>query len=196
MARKSVRYNELFRTVNKLNPKQKSGKDFVSKPTFDDHLKHLINCKLVVAKREGKQKVTYSLNKDAMSVLSENVDSEDIEDWLKRMPLLEVINPKEHYAKLTEKALDQEVSRDLGEVLETNLLELKSYVNYDLKIDEQQNDAEFWKFVGNPLYRILEKSIADNCRESVEYREKFFEKVEFLLKERFLLKIVNDKSEA
>jgi hypothetical protein len=77
------------------------------------------------------------LNKDAISVLSEDVDSEDIEEWLKPLSDLEVINPKEHYAKLTEKALDQEVSQDLNRVLETNLLELKSFVNYDLKIDEQ-----------------------------------------------------------
>ena len=136
------------------------------------------------------------MNKDAISVLSEDVDSEDIEEWLKPLSDLEVINPKEHYAKLTEKALDQEVSQDLNRVLETNLLELKSFVNYDLKIDEQQSDAEFWNFVGNPLYRMLEKNIAENCRESTEYRKKFFEKVGILLKRGFLLKMFDDKSEA
>jgi hypothetical protein len=50
-----------------------------------------------------------------------------------------------------------------------------------LKIDENESDAEFWRFVGNPLYRILEKSIADKCRDSVRYRMKFFEKLDYWL---------------
>jgi hypothetical protein len=43
---------------------------------------------------------------------------------------------------------------------------------------------------------MLEKNIAENCRESIEYRKKFFEKVGILLKRDFLLKMFDDKSEA
>jgi hypothetical protein len=52
---------------------------------------------------------------------------------------------------------------------------LKAVVNYDLRIDEYESDTEFWEFIGNPLYRLLERSIAGKCRESKVYEEKFFD---------------------
>jgi len=64
-----------------------------------------------------------------------------------------------------------------------NLHELKAYVNYSLKIDETETDAEFWRFIGNPLHRILEKSIAESCRASDQYRKKFFERLQNLLED-------------
>lgn len=190
--RKSLRYNELFRTVNKLNPTQKSGKDFISKPTFDGHLKHLIKSKLVMAKRKGKQNVTYSISKSELRVWKyvENVDFvEDIEEWIKRLHLLDDFNridKEEHYAKLTDNDLEKEVNRDLNSVLKANLSELKTYIKYELKIDVQESDNEFWTFFGNPLYRMLEKVIAENCRVSIRYRTMFFEKLDTMLKKKKL----------
>jgi hypothetical protein len=52
-----------------------------------------------------------------------------------------------------------------------------------LKIDKRESDTIFWKFVGNPLYRMHEKSIAEKCRYSEEYRKKLFEKMDSLISE-------------
>lgn len=195
--RKSLRYNELFRTVNRLNPKQSSGKDYISKPTFDDHLKHLLKSKLVVAKRKGKQNVSYSISKSELQVWKnvEKVDSEDIEEWLKRLHILddfERFDEEKYYAELNDNDLEKVVNQDLNRVLKANLSELKTYVKYELKIDAQVSDNEFWTFFGNPLYRMLEKVIAESCRLSIRYRTMFFEKLEILLKKN---KIVYDRLE-
>ena len=185
--RKSLRYNELFRTVNRLNPKKSSGKDFISKPTFDEHLRHLLKSKLVVANRKGKQNVTYSISKAELRVWEnvEKVDFEDIEEWMNRLHILddfERFDKGRYYAELSDNDLEKEVSRDLNRVLKANLSELKTYIKYELKIDAGVSDNEFWTFFGNPLYRMLEKIIAENCRVSIRYRTVFFEKLETVLK--------------
>jgi hypothetical protein len=186
IASKSLRYNELYRSVIKLNPKQNSGKPFVSKPTFDEHLGHLIELNLILRKEIDKQNVVYSLNKDAMSIFSQNPeDDESIDEWINRInsfgKILEPFNAEKYYEKLTEKELGERIEVDLREVLKINLNELKAFVNYNLRIDEKESDAEFWRFVGNPLYRILEKNIAEKCRDSDRYRKTFFEKIKSLL---------------
>lgn len=182
IGRKSLRFNELYRSVIKLNPKQPSGKPFVSRPSFNEHLKHLTEKKLVDVKRKGKQNVTYSLNKEALEIFSGEV--EDLTGWTQAIEKeFGEFNPKEYYKKMTEKELEQAISRDLHAVIDVNLHELKAYVNYSLKIDETETDAEFWRFIGNPLHRILEKSIAESCRASDQYRKKFFERLQNLLED-------------
>lgn len=37
--------------------------------------------------------------------------------------------------------------------------------------------------MGNLLYRMLEKSIAENCRNSEKYQKKLFEKIDTLINE-------------
>jgi hypothetical protein len=81
---------------------------------------------------------------------------------------------------------------DLETVLSRNLLELKTYIEYDLKIEKFQSDEDFWNVIGNPLYRNSEKNIAEKCRASEEYKKLLFEKIELLINElrsdRVLLK--------
>lgn len=184
--KKSLRYNELYRSVIKLNPKQPSGKPFVSRPSFDEHLGHLIKLKLVTKNEIGKQNVVYSLNKDALSVFSENPsDVVDIEEWINRInsmgTILEPFDAKSYYEKMSDARLEEEILKEIKEVFKVNLNELKSFINYDLKLQESESDSEFWRFVGNPLYRMLEKGLAENCRASERYKKKLFEKIQLLL---------------
>jgi hypothetical protein len=79
--------------------------------------------------------------------------------------------------------LDEAIDKNLNTVLTQNLFELKTFINYDLKLDKSESDAVFWNFVGNPLYRMIEKSIVENCRNSEEYRKKLFEKIDALINE-------------
>lgn len=88
---------------------------------------------------------------------------------------------REYYKKLPETELDKIVDRDLNTTLALSLHELKNLIQYDLKIDKEESDADFWNFVGNPLYRMHERSIAENCRESDEYRKKLFDKIDMLI---------------
>ena len=101
----------------------------------------------------------------------------------KKFRLLKPFDAKEYYSKLSEKELDEETDKDLNTVLTQNLFELKTFINYDLKLDKPERDAVFWNFVGNPLYRMLEKSIVEDCRNSKEYQKKLFEKIDILINE-------------
>jgi len=190
--RGQLRYNELFRTVNRLNPNQDSGKPFISKPTFAEHINHLLKHKLITRIEKGKQNTILSLSKHELVILNEimsaSFDSEYFEDFFKKYPEFEIIDSKQYYAKLSQDKLKEEVSRDISLILKTILSTLKAVVNHDLKSKIQDN-ADFWNFVGDPLYRMLEKGIAEKCRESVDYRTAFFEEVELILKKK---KVFND----
>jgi len=178
LAKKRLRFNELHRQLKKF------GTD-VSKPTLNDHLKHLSTQKLIKRRREGAR-VSYGLTEE----ISELLDvSEDVARWINaleksgRFKELRPYKWNEYYGKLTEKQLDQAIDRDLRDTLSLTLFELKTFINYDLKIDKHESNAAFWNFVGNPLYRMHERGIVEKCRESDEYRKRLFEKMEALIKE-------------
>ena len=82
---------------------------------------------------------------------------------------------------MSEEQLDKNIDRDLTRVLSLNLYELKNVIQYDLKLDKKESALLFWKLIGNPMYRMLETSIAENCRASERYRKTLFEKITFLI---------------
>lgn len=182
-AYKRLRFNQLHRFLKMF------GTD-ISKPSLIDHLNHLRKQKLISRKREGFQKVSYGLTDEIDSLL--NLPAEDIKEWFenfvegknlpKKLRLLKAFDAKGYYSRLSEKELDEVIDKDLNMVLTQNLFELKTFINYGLKLDKLESDAVFWIFVGNPFYRMLEKSIVENCR-SKEYRKKFFEKIDVLINE-------------
>jgi DNA-binding transcriptional ArsR family regulator len=180
-AYKRLRFNELHRRLKIF------GTD-ISKPALIDHLKHLRELKLVSRKHEDFQNVSYGLTDEIISVLglSEEETRERIERFLDDTVMPEEFrgipfDEKEYYRRLSAKELDEEVIKDLDGVITQNLFELKSFINYDLKLEKTQSDAEFWGLVGNPLYRMVEKRIVENCRESEIYRNMLFEKIDFLI---------------
>jgi DNA-binding HxlR family transcriptional regulator len=183
MAYKRLRFNELHRYLKMF------GTD-ISKPSLIDHLDHLRKQKLISRKREGFQNVSYGLTDEIDSLLT--LPEEHIRKWVenhieeknlpKKLRFLKPFDAKEYYRKLSEKQLDEAIDKDLNWVLAQNLFELGTFIIYDLRLDKPQSDAVFWNFVGNPLYRMLERSIVENCR-SKEYRKKFFEKIDVLIKE-------------
>ena len=180
-AYKRLRFNELHRRLKIF------GTD-ISKPALIDHLKHLRELELISRKHEDFQNVSYGLTDELISVLglSEEETRERIERFLDDSDMPEEFrsipfDEKEYYRRLSAKELDEEVIKDLDGVITQNLFELKSFINYDLKLEKTQSDAEFWGLVGNPLYRMLEKSLVENCRESEVYRKALFEKIDFLV---------------
>lgn len=119
------------------------------------------------------------------------IPEEHIKKWIgnfiegknlpKQFRLLKPVDTRDYVSKLSQNQLNEKTDKDLNWVLTQNLFELKTFINYDLKLDKTESDAVFWNFVGNPLYRMLEKSIAEDCRNSKEYREKLFEKIDGLI---------------
>jgi DNA-binding HxlR family transcriptional regulator len=182
-AYRRLRFNELHRRLKMF------GTD-ISKPALIDHLKHLRKLKLISRKHEDFQNVSYGLRDEIISILglSEEETRERIERFFddKNMPKKFRSIPfdlKDYYRKLSAKELDDKVIRDLDGVITQNLFELKQFINYDLKLEKTQSDAEFWGLVGNPLYRMLEKSIVETCRESEVYKKTLFEKIDLLINE-------------
>jgi len=183
MAYKRLRFNDLHRTLKKFGPE-------ISKPSLIEHLKHLKKQKLISRKREGFQNVSYGLTDEINSLL--NIPEEHIKKWVERfiegknLPKkfrLLPFDTKEYYDRLSEKQLDERIDKDLNRVLTQNLFELKTFIKYDLRLDKPERDAVFWKFVGNPLYRMLEKFIAEDCRNSEKYQKRLFEKIDLLINE-------------
>lgn len=177
-AYKRLRFNELHRYIKKF------GTD-ISKQSLLDHLGHLKKQKLI-SRREEFQNVSYGFTDEIDSLLT--APQEEIRKWLeydetlpKRFRPVQ-FDEKQYYDKLPEKQLDETIDKDIRRVLTQNLFELKTFVNYDLKLDRPETDATFWNFAGNPIYRIEEKSIVKKCR-SEKYRERFFEKIDALINE-------------
>jgi hypothetical protein len=146
--------------------------------------------KLISRKHEGFQNVSYGLTDEINSLLY--IPVEDIKQWIenseegKNLPKkfkLITFDEKEFYNKLSERELDEVIDKDLNRVLTQNLFELKTFIDYDLKLDRPERDAVFWKIVGDPIYRILEKGIVENCRNSEKYQKTLFEKIDALINE-------------
>ena len=182
MAYKKLRFNLLHKRLKQF------GTD-ISKPSLLEHLNHLIERKLIERREEGFQKVSYGLTDEIRDLL--HVSEEDIESWLKDLkktferlpPHLRTIevSVNEYYSKMTEEQLRKEIDRELNFSYGLFLHELKNFIQYDLKLDKTESDADFWKLVGNPMYRLYERSVVENCRESEKYKEKLFEEINFII---------------
>jgi len=182
MAYKRLRFNELHKRLKQF------GTD-VSKPSLLEHLNHLVERKLIERREEGFQNVSYGLTEEICSLLL--VSQEDIESWFedlektnKRLPphlRLMKFDAKAFYNNMSEEQLEREINRELNFTFGLNFHELKNFIQYDLKLDKTESDADFWKLVGNPMYRMHEKSIVENCRESERYRKKLFGRIDFII---------------
>jgi len=182
MAYKRLRFNLLHKRLKQF------GTD-ISKPSLLEHLNHLIERKLIERREEGFQNVSYGLTEEIRDLL--HVPEEDIKSWFEDLkkadgrlpPHLRSIefDVSEYYNNMTDEQLRKEIDRELNFSYGLFLHELKNFVQYDLKLDKTQSDADFWKLVGNPMYRLHERSVVENCRKSERYKEKLFEEIDFII---------------
>lgn len=126
-AYKSLRFNQLLRTLQRLEIK-------ITKPTLNDHLKHLINLKVVECKKSF-QKATYSLTEE---YANKEYSAEYLKSWLQAIEndpnLPEHLKPlkfdeKAFYDNLSENQLNQETDQDLNTFFASMLFELKSFID-------------------------------------------------------------------
>lgn len=176
MAKKELRTNQLYWSVIRFSSD-------ISKPTFHDHLKHLVTQGFIERKEEDPQNITYGLTKETQLAIDGPQNVPEMMAIIQNNEFLKPVDAGEEYRKLTEKELDQHVDNDIHRILSLYLHELKAYVQYELKTSETMTNRDFWRFVGNPMYRMLERSILEDCRHSEEYKKKLFEKGEGLISE-------------
>lgn len=183
-AYKKLRFNELLRSLKRLGVK-------ITKPTLKEHLMHLIELNLVERNEEDVQKVSYGLTKEIAEILKPILYA-DLKDWVEATADDESLPAKfrplkmtreEFYAKLSAEQLDKMATDDLSDIIASNLFELKTFVEYDLNVDKYKTNADFWNFVGNPIYRMHEKTVAEKCRDSEQYKKILFEKITLLIEE-------------
>jgi DNA-binding HxlR family transcriptional regulator len=178
----NLRFNQLLRTLRKLGTK-------ISQPTLSDHLQHLLE-KNLIEKEEGFQVSIYRLREDINAVL--NPSPEELRQWLDTFDndenLPKHLRPlkfsrEDLFKKLSDQEIDDKTVKDLADIITRSLYELKSVINFDLEISKYESDEAFWKFVGNPAYRMQEKSIVEDCRSSEEYKKRLFKKIDLLINE-------------
>ena len=178
-----LRHNRLMNSLKQLGIE-------ISRPTLDTHLKHLVESGLVECKT-AFQSSEYALTKDIYELMRplnleeikqhlelEKDNEKNLLAGLRRLN----ISGKEFYDSLSDERINDLVEKDVAYLLVSNILELKESVSFDL-VQEFNNDEAFWKFVGNPMYRMLEKSIARRCRDCPRYKEKLFSRIESMSKE-------------
>jgi DNA-binding HxlR family transcriptional regulator len=174
----SLRHNKLMSFLKQLDIK-------ISRPTLDTHLKHLLESGLVECKT-AFQSSEYKLTSDIYELMRP-LNLEEIKQHLEREKEEEKKLPKglqrlnitreELYATFSDEKINDLVEKDVEYLLVSNLLELKEVVIFDLNHKFDSNEV-FWKLIGNPMYRMLEKSIANKCRDCPRYKEKLFNKVQ------------------
>ena len=182
-AYRRLRFNELHRYLKMF------GTD-ISKQSLIDHLGHLKEQGLITRK-EAFQNVSYGLTDEVNSLL--DIPEEEMRKWTdnfidgrnlpEKLRPLKSFDVKDYYRRLSEKQMQEIVDKDITTVLTQNLFELKTFINYDLRLDRPESHAAFWNFAGNPLYRMLERSIVETCRNSEKYRKKLFEKIDTSISE-------------
>jgi DNA-binding HxlR family transcriptional regulator len=178
-----LRHNKLMNTLKQLSIK-------MTRQTLDAHLEHLVGAGLVECKT-AFQYSEYSLTKE-IDVFLGAFSQEELKKWLDYQRKDENLDERfravefdleKYYKMLSDKELDEMVSDDLNNALGLGLHELKNFIEYDLKLDKFDSDSAFWKLVGNPIYRMHQKTIVEKCRDSPEYKMKLFSRMEAMINE-------------
>lgn len=157
-----LRFNELFRKVNEMGAT-------MSKPTFSEHLNHLVEKKLVIRKVEGKQQVSYFFNWKRFKV-----KPEDVKELAKEEEPEEVmLANKKHFNSLP---VDEQVKEILLSMFEKSIRELQLDVLSAINPDHQffhNLDKMTNRQAIDPLWEAL----LENCSKDKDYANQVLEKI-------------------
>ena len=158
-------YNELYELVSKRNRK-------FSKPTYNDHIKHLEEAGYIIRTPDKGQLVTISVNFEKIGKTKEYYEQ------IKRVIKSERKN-KEWFFSLTEK---EQVHNLLVFLTERKLHEIKAQIDYEL--DSESFDKWFAvKLWSNPLLDRINIWLLEKCIEDEVYRKKILKIIEEILGE-------------
>jgi DNA-binding transcriptional ArsR family regulator len=182
-----LRHNRLIHALKQLDIK-------MSRPTLDSHLKHLLESGLVECK-EAFQSSEYSLTKGIYELIRPATHEEikkQLDLDLKNQKLLpkrlreyrlSARKRREIFERYSDEQIDEMAKKDMEYLVVSSLLELREFTVYDLSLKKCEDDTAFWKLIGNPFYRMHEKSIVENCRDCPRYKERLFSRIEQLYEE-------------
>jgi len=159
------RFNELYRTVGQMG-------ETMSKPTFSDHLKHLLDRGLVIRKVEGKQNITYRFNYEKFWNISEVVKKQQTPD--------DLLNQQKHFNSLP---IEQQVKEIILLMIERNFEQLRLEI-LNAMDPNKQFERNLELMMVSRAKDLYEKWLLDNCSANKEYSEKILEKIT-CLKDKF-----------
>jgi len=170
---KKFRFNDLYRTLNsKIGFK-------LSKPTFSDHLKHLLDKELVIRKVEGIQKVTYIFNYQKFKDLADAVKNQESTDELD-------VQQK----KFNSLSLEEQIQQIVYSTIAISLTSLRLEILNTLE-PSRQLIRNLQLMVNSRAHHIYEKWLLENCSANKEYGQKALEKTTYF-RDRFSGKRTKD----
>jgi len=157
-----LRFNELFRKVNTMGAK-------MSKPTFSEHLNHLVEKGLVIRKVEGKQHVSYIFNLKRFAG-----KEEDVKELVKEEEPKEVmLARKKHFNTLP---IDDQVKEILLSLFKKTLRELQLDVLSAINPDHQFfNNLD--KMTNSQAIDPRWEALLENCSKNKDYANQVLEKI-------------------
>jgi hypothetical protein len=159
-------YNELYKLVSKKNKK-------FSKPTFNNHLKHLEEAGYLKRTPDKGQSVTISVNLEKIGKTKEYYEQ------IKRVIKSERKN-KEWFFSLTEK---EQIEQLLIFLTTRKLHEIKAQIEYGL--DTESFDKWFaMKLWSNPLLERINIWLMTKCFEDEFYRKKILKIIDEIMGEK------------
>jgi len=163
LEQQEAHFNELYRLIKKKLKLKK-----FSKPTFNTHLKHLMEAGYVTRTPDKGQLVTYSLNFEKIGEMKE------YSERVKRIAKYQHENKKEFFS-LPEK---EQVNFVLGFLTRRKLYEIQARIELELEPDsfEKWFVMRFWS---HPILEQVTFWMIKKCAEDEVYRKK-------------ILKIIND----
>ena len=155
-------YNELYKLIlDKLKLKK------FSKPTFNSHLKHLVELGYVKRTQDKGQLVSYSLNLEKIGRMKE------YSERIKRITKFQ----KQNIQKLFSLSEKKQIEYTLSYLCFRKLYEIEARVEYALEPDS----FEKWfviNFYHHPILEQLTDWIVKRCAEDDSYREKILKVIE------------------
>jgi len=157
-----LRFNELFRKVNEMGAK-------MSKPTFSEHLNHLVEKGLVIRKVEGKQQVSYFFDWKKFMI-----KEEDLKELVKEEEPEEVmlVNKK----RFNSLPIDEQVKAILLSLFEKSIRELQLDVLSAINPDHQFFH-NLDKMTNRQSIDSLWEALLENCSKDKDYANQVLEKI-------------------
>jgi DNA-binding HxlR family transcriptional regulator len=154
-----LRFNELHRKMLSMGNK-------ISKPSLEDHLKHLLERRLVVRKAEGTQNVSYKLNPrigKTREIVERSVQIAKNMENEKKMFFSE--NERDQLTDIT------------ANMIKRNFDIIKSQIQYKLSKsdDDKLANTIMMNALELPSSRRLEVYLIEKCIKDEAYRQRIFD---------------------
>jgi DNA-binding MarR family transcriptional regulator len=176
LAKKQPHVNELFEEIRKTEKPNNKGKITYSKPTFTNHLNHLITDGFIIKKKDETdkkgQKLILSLNYEKIGNSREYVERTEriIKNFKK--------NENEFYSWSEDKQIDKLLSF----IIRKKLSKIQAQIDYRLNPEsfDKWFALQFWDSV---FLELPEEWMIDKCIKDEVYRNKILEIIVKFLEE-------------